>query len=437
MKKTNANFALDLRLPTAIVGLGLTGRSVHRLLLKMGIPEDQIFLFDAKDSTAQFQEPTELLKMNPKSLIVSPGVPLALSWIQDFRNHGGQLTSELSLATSLLDTEKVVGITGSIGKSTCAALLQAGLAKFSQQSFVGGNLGYPLADYVFGKLQGRPTAEWVILELSSYQLENYVNLKCVGSLITYLTANHMERYPSLAAYYSSKWFLAERTIGPVILNTKGGDLKTFVEASPQALQHPNLHWVLPESQEFADVAFAKAQLVGEHNRDNLSLVIKLARLLGWPEAALLGFLEFKGLPHRLENLGLHSEVQWINDSKATTIESVLQAVRSTFTLTKGTMHLLVGGKDKNLPWQELKNLQTLPGTRQFYFFGEVGERARLETGFSGSSHAKMDGALSEASKKARAGDLVILSPGGTSLDEFKSFEDRGNFLKNWLKKNQP
>jgi UDP-N-acetylmuramoylalanine--D-glutamate ligase len=418
---------LDLKLPTAIVGLGLTGQSVLRLLTICGIDRNQIFLFDSKDPSAEYREAESLLRQNPKSLIVSPGVPLSLPWIQQFRANGGQITSELTLATSLLSDEKVIGITGSIGKSTCTSLLKAGLERFSPQSFVGGNLGFPLADYVAQKIGGGPKAEWVVLELSSYQLENYENLECAGSILTYLTPNHMERYPNLDAYYETKWTLVEKTKGPVVLNKNGGDLFKFASRKKTSVL-----WSDPNDSEFSKVDFNRAKLVGDHNRDNLAMVLKLARQLGWPDSAEAGFFDFPGLPHRLENLGVIDGVRWINDSKATTMESVLQAVRSTASLTSQKMHLLLGGKDKNLPWQDLAPLAS--SSRRFYFFGEVREKAQALSGLPGETHPHLKEAIASVRKAAKPGDLVLFSPGGTSWDEFKSFEERGDFFRNQISK---
>ena len=231
-KTLTTPFELDLPLPTAIVGWGLTGQSIYKLLMGIGIPESKILTFDEKDPGARFCQASTLLLQNPKSLIVSPGVPLSLAWIQDFQNRGGFVTSELSLANSLLTEEKVIAVTGSIGKSTCVSLLQAGLLQFSPDSFVGGNLGFPLADYVLKKTQGHPLAPWVVLELSSYQLENFNNLRASLSLITYLTPNHLERYANLEKYYETKWSLVSKTQGPVVINQNGGDLLAFAHRHP-------------------------------------------------------------------------------------------------------------------------------------------------------------------------------------------------------------
>jgi UDP-N-acetylmuramoylalanine--D-glutamate ligase len=181
------------------------------------------------------------------------------------------------------------------------------------------------------------------------------------------------------------------------------------------------------SPEFLSFPFHEAKLVGHHNYDNLALVIRLSRELAWPEISIEGFLEFSGLPHRLENLGQTRGVQFINDSKATTVESVLQAVHSTENLSSGTTFVLLGGRDKNLPWTDLKKLAS--PRRHFVFFGECGVRAAQGSGLTGEYFEGLGQALDFTFSQIRSGDLVLFSPGGTSLDEFTSFEKRGDYFK--------
>ncbi|MFN7729906.1 MAG: UDP-N-acetylmuramoyl-L-alanine--D-glutamate ligase [Bdellovibrio sp.] len=414
--------SFPLQLPTAIIGMGLSGRAILNLLLKYGIPRNQIMTFDKSDTSASDNDNVQLLAKKPKSLIVSPGVPLQTAWIQAFKKAGGQITSELEIAFSFLKSEKVITVTGSVGKSTCVALLQSGLSQFAPNAFVGGNLGFPLADYVSALFEGRARADWIALELSSYQLENFANLRSDATIFTSLTPNHLERYASLEAYYDTKWTLISKTSGPVVLNHHGGDLPSYAEN-----KHGPWIWSSSMSPEFLSFPFHQAKLVGHHNYDNLALVIRLSRELGWPEISIEGFLEFSGLPHRLENLGHTRGVQFINDSKATTVESVLQAVHSTANLSKGTTFILLGGRDKNLPWVDLKKLEN--PRRHFVFFGECGVRAAQGSGLTGEYFERLEQALNFTFSQVRPGDLVLFSPGGTSLDQFTSFEKRGDFFK--------
>lgn len=420
----DCRFISNLRLPIALIGMGITGRSVLELLLAAQIPRNQILTFDAKDLTADFQSTEALLGCQPKTLVVSPGVPLASKWIREYLARGDVfLTSELEIATSLLTTEKTIAVTGSIGKSTCTALLGAGLARFSPAAFIGGNLGTPLAAYALEILRGRPRADWIALELSSYQLENFKNLRADGSILTYLTPNHMERYPNLLSYYDTKWGLYLKTVGPFVCNHSGGDLYEYVTSKRSI----SVLWTDHKSWLEKGFDFSKSKMVGTHNYDNLSLVMKLAKHLEWPPEAEQGFLDFAGLAHRLENLGQIDGTRWINDSKSTTVESALQAIQSTADLGQNHTFILIGGRDKNLPWKELSEAHD--PSRTFVFFGECGALAKETSTLSGSVFSTLSKALDHIWSQNRKDALVLLSPGGTSLDEFKSFEDRGHFFK--------
>lgn len=422
----------QLRIPTPIlvVGLGLSGRSVLRLLKVLGANQQDVFSYDDRDDLAQIRSGEAALRLAPKTLVVSPGVPLKTPWIEKLREQGAVLTSELELAWHYLENEKVIGVTGSVGKSTVVGILGQGL---SHQGFVGGNYGKPLADYVSDVFEEkRARVPWIILELSSYQLENFPSLMCRASILTSLTPNHLERYDSLEDYYKTKLGLLQKTAGPVVLNHSGFDLIPFIKKqrlSPRQLarisstdrKDPLVRKKIPEKN---------LLLLGKHNLDNLAVCVRLAQLLEWPQEIIDGFFRFPGLPHRLENVGERNRVLFVNDSKATTIASVLQAVSSMKSkISRARLfHLLLGGRDKNLPWAELKKLSGIPKAK-FYFFGESADKARKLSGLQGTTHSSMRNALQDVFKNVQPEDLVLLSPGGTSLDEFKSFEHRGEVFK--------
>ncbi len=420
--------------PVAVVGLGLSGEAAKRLLLRNGVKPKDLLTFDDKAGAADFSDPERLLaEGRPATLVVSPGYPLAKDWIRDFTEHGGVVTSETALAVHYLTTEKLIAVTGAVGKSTVVSILEAALQKFAPSSFVGGNLGRPLADYVVDLQEGkRPRAPWVVLELSSYQLENCGNLQADFSAITYLTPNHMERYPSLTAYYDQKWELVARTKKAVVLNAQGGELKKYAQGKKAQAQ---LLWTDQNDEELVPLQLAEAKLLGSHNQDNLALAAKIAREAGWPEAAFQGMKEFPGLPHRMQNLGMRRGVRLVNDSKATTMESVKTAALgiSEQMDRKAQLVLLLGGRDKNLPWQELKELKKIQKLKAV-FFGEVGQRAQQLSGLEGPVFAKLREAIQHLPAIAGVGDTVLLSPGGTSLDEFKNFEERGKVFSDEVQK---
>ncbi len=416
--------------PVCIVGLGISGKSVLRLL--QAAKQPQVFTFDQKDSSAQIKSAAEVIHLNPKTLVVSPGVPLSSPWIQDLKKSGVFITSELSVAGRFLTVEKLVGITGSIGKSTVVSILDAGLQSFSPQSFVGGNLGRPLADYVFDAyFSQRPKAPWVVLELSSYQLENLEGFLFCGGGITYFTPNHLERYSSVKEYYDQKWVLVERTQGPFVINDTSLELMNFVQSKKQ-MTSAQILTSSSHSPRLEQFRLEQTRMLGQHNLENLVFACVLALNLGWPESSFTAMKNFSGLPHRLENVGTFAGVTFVNDSKSTTIASVRTAVDSLQAAVKRRMLLLLGGKDKNLPWQDLSSLSELKNLDCF-FFGDCGELAQKKSGLSGPVFATLQIGVEHTLKHAQHGDLVLLSPGGTSQDQFKNFEERGDFFKSLVR----
>lgn len=425
---------LRFKMPLLVVGHGRSGKSIHRLLQQLGCPRDLLFTYDDQDPAAQLHTPQEVMALNPGTLIVSPGVPLSTPWIQAHVQRGCILTSELEIAAQLLTFEKLVCVTGSVGKSTVAAAIAYGLGP---DCFLGGNFGTPLADYVSQVESGTsPRKPWLILELSSYQLENFPSLQSHFSLITSLTPNHLERYATLEDYYLTKLSLVKKTLGPVILNSSGFDLKRFYQKTFQSTRIFDRTIFTDRNDELVQIVLAKTpQLLGSHNWDNLALAIRVGQLAEFQSDYFSRLLTFPGLSHRLENLGTFKGVTFINDSKATALASVVQAVQSLQTEIHSArrFHLLIGGRDKNLPWKDLQNLP-LPATAELLFFGESADKAKAALGKTGDTFKTLGAALTALKSKVLPGSLVLLSPGGTSLDEFKSFEDRGDFFKKEISK---
>ncbi len=414
------------RTPIVIVGLGLSGQACLEMLLRSGIPRTEIFTHDKK-SPCDLPAEADVFGAKPATLVVSPGVPLRQQWIQNLIRAGTTVSSELELAFQHLTTEKVVGITGSVGKSTVTSVLAAGLKQAGVSHFVGGNLGYPLAHYVRDRLLDKiPAVEYVVLELSSYQLENFASLKCESSILTSLTANHMERYDSISEYYETKFTLITKTTGQKFFNASGLDLLNY---RPRFTSLQSV-WTDRNDPKLADVDFGKMKMVGRHNQDNVAMAWRWGQAHGMKPAYFEGLLNFPGLSHRLENLGETKGVLFLNDSKATTMASVLQAVDSIADLanTRKITYLLLGGRDKNLPWEQLAVLAKTSKLK-FVFFGECADLAQSKSSLPGPRYPKLAEALNALLPQTERDDMVVLSPGGTSLDEFKSFEERGDYFR--------
>lgn len=409
-----------LQMPLVIIGLGKSGQSALALLLKSGHQKNQVLTFDEK-ALSDLKSWSEIENLPVGTLLISPGVPLSSDKIQNLKKLGWAITSEINLAAAFLTDEIVIGITGSVGKSTVTSILGEGAKSTDSNAFIGGNLGTPFCEYAISLLENKPKAKYVILELSSYQLENCEKLKLNYSAITYLSANHLERYSSKNEYYLTKCSIGKITKDTCFVNSASTDLIAYKnEISSKVV--------------LSEISNEKIKLVGKHNLENYCLAEAIAHKCGWSAASLAAMRNFSGLSHRLETVGQFKEILFINDSKATAMDSVLVATEACYELIAPNkkLFLLLGGKDKNLPWEQLKKLSTLKSLEVLYF-GQCASIAKLKSELKGTIFQKMSEAVTDVFKNAKSGDVVLLSPGGTSLDEFKNFEERGNIFKDLIK----
>ncbi len=420
----NTDWIKNLVPPIAVIGLGKSGTSALKLLQAVGFTDADIVTYDDKDANAQLNKPEALILKNPKTIVVSPGVPLNLVWIQKLIANGTFVTSEISLAASIISSEKIIGVTGSVGKSTVVSILAAGARHQDPHCFVGGNIGTPFCEYALHLLSGSPRANWIVLELSSYQLENCRGLKLNYSAVTFLSENHLERYNGVEHYYNAKLKITALTDSMCVFNQASLDCIVHSERSKCA------YYLASATNDLSQAERLQIKLIGVHNHDNFAVARKLAQLAEWTSGSVEKMCLFSGLAHRLESVGIFGGVHFINDSKATAIDSVLVAVSACLEkiLTPAKLILLLGGKDKNLPWQNLSFLKS-DQRIQIIFFGHCGPHAQSTSKLPGALFPNLKLALGQCLKVAQVGDTVLLSPGGTSLDEFKNFEDRGDFFK--------
>ncbi len=420
--------------------MGKSGQATFDLLLSLGYDRSQILTYDQSPTVKEFCDASavsEIKTFAPKTLFVSPGIALKQDWIEGFAKQGVMISSELNLALQCLTTEKKICITGSAGKSTVVALTEAIINGSSLRSKAVGNFGYPIATYAREALQNPDCkVDYLVVELSSYQLENARNLSCDWAMITSLLPNHLERYSCIEEYYATKLQLLTMATRGCILNENGGDLSAHHEIIQKLVSGTAPSEVAQKTFWTTGATELKSyskspRLLGAHNQDNLAMCIRLAHELGLPDSAIQKGFEFQGLPHRLENLGFVGSTLFVNDSKATTIESVLIAARATANDSQKSTLVLLGGRDKHLPWAELSQLKNHAGL-SFIFFGECAKTAEKCSGLSGKSFSSLKEALEELRSSYAKYDIILLSPGGSSFDEFKNFEERGSYFISWM-----
>jgi UDP-N-acetylmuramoylalanine--D-glutamate ligase len=452
-----------------VVGLARQGKALARYLGERGA---EVIVSDLK-SAEELQplreeladlplryalggHPPEILE-GADLLCLSGGVPADLPLAQQARLRGVALSNDSQLFLEACPAP-VVGITGSAGKTTTTELVgrmaRAALGEpvdasrpgsiplqpQARRVWVGGNIGQPLLEWVD---QIRPE-DIVVLELSSFQLELMTRSPQVAALLN-LTPNHLDRHRSMEAYTAAKrrildfqsesdiavlgrddrgaWALRKRVRGRLL--TFGADPHesdgTYIEAGQLRLR-----W----NGEARDLFPVEAiQLRGGHNRQNVLAACAIAAALELPaEAMLAGVQGFAGVEHRLEFVRRVGGADWFNDSIATAPERTLAALHS----FEQPIVLLLGGRDKGLPW-ELLFAELRRRVDHVVLFGEFGPALAKKLGAprKGQLPETVDlapglaGAVQAAALRAEAGDVVLLAPGGTSFDEFPDFAARG------------
>ena len=409
----------------------------------------------ARESMAEYPiqwvfggHPLELLD-STDVICLSGGVPLTLPIVVEALRRGIPLSNDSQIFMEVVPC-KTVGITGSAGKTTTTTLVGS-MAKlaYGDKAYVGGNIGDPLINYV----DNMEADDIAILELSSFQLDQMTISPNVAVILN-ITPNHLDRHVTMEAYTAAKArileFQSKDDVAVLGRDDKGawslrnkvkGKLLTFsLNELEEGLDGAYLHegsLNLRDGNAYLPLMLReKIQLRGDHNVLNVLAAFAIGHAAGLPSDAMLEAVEeFRGVPHRLELVRELHGVRWYNDSMASAPERSIAAIRS----FEEPIVLLLGGRDKDLPWQEL---MSLVGKRveHVVLFGEAAEKIQKTVSNLGLSAKRpivtrvksLHEAVVKAAEVAEAGDVVLLSPGGTSFDEFKDFAERGERFKAWV-----
>lgn len=345
-------------------------------------------------------------------LVVNPAIkqPWDNRFVRAAQAAGVRTTTEIALALDALpDACPRVGITGSAGKSTTAAMIHAGLNAAGITAHLGGNIGGSLLD----RLSTIAPADTLVIELSSAQLWWLDQPRALetdrwldAGVVTNLAENHLDWHGDFPNYASAKHVLTRR-LAPTGIAVLGETVRDFPTAATLA-DLPNIA-DLPE-----------LTIPGEHNRTNAMLGLAACRAMNADEPrAAEGIAAFPGLPHRLQFVREHHGIRYINDSKSTTPDATRLAVDA---FDAPRVHLIVGGSDKGADLSPIAALNAQVNT--LLCIGATGttiaEHARIEP------VGTLDKAVAIAAQRATPGDVVLLSPGCASFDQFTSFEHRGD-----------
>jgi UDP-N-acetylmuramoylalanine--D-glutamate ligase len=362
------------------------------------------------------------------SLVVTPGLPLNRHPIaQRARDAGVEIIGDIELfarARGELPPHKVVGITGTNGKSTTTALVHHILKTAGVPTAMGGNIGLPI-------LAQAPLPEGgiYVLELSSYQIDLTQSLDCDVAVLLNITPDHLDRYESFEAYTASKARLFEMQdtgIAIIMLGdvpTRKVAAKVSAYREPQRKHDPQYRGgEIRTLAKWGDPPVPGPALAGPHNAHNAAAATAVCRDLGVPEDAIAeGLRTYPGLPHRMERIREKDGVLFVNDSKATNPTASAPALAAF-----ERIRWICGGLAKT---DNLDECAPYFGhVRSAYTIGEAAglfERL-LSPHIAVKNCGKLDAAVREAAADAEAGDTVLLSPACASFDQFKDFEDRGD-----------
>ncbi|MBK9208282.1 MAG: UDP-N-acetylmuramoyl-L-alanine--D-glutamate ligase [Anaerolineales bacterium] len=460
---------------TLILGAARQGISLARWLSRHGsnvtlndsrtleeLSSARASLADTNVTWAAGGHPLELLN-NVDVLCLSGGVPLTLPIVQEAIKRGIPLSNDTQIFMEVAPC-KTIGITGSAGKTTTTTLVgKMAEADYGRQtvdrektpsivhgprSFVGGNIGDPLINYV----DDMTADDLAILEISSFQLEQMTISPNIAAILN-ITPNHLDRHGTMEAYTNAKArildFQTEKDTAILGHDDKGawnlrnkvkGNLLTFsLNDLDQGFNGAYLHdglLNLRDGNAYLPLMLReKIILPGNHNVANVLAAFAIGHAAGFKLDDMLEVVEdFRGVSHRLEFVRELHGVRWYNGSIATAPERSMADINA----VSEPIVLMLGGRDKNLPWGEIAKL-IHKRVDHVVLFGEAAEMIQKAISTVGAGRSvdlrrakNVKEAVTLAAEVAEAGDVVLFSRGGTSYDEFKDFEERGETFRKWV-----
>jgi UDP-N-acetylmuramoylalanine--D-glutamate ligase len=430
---------------SVVVGLGKTGASCLRYLAKRGIPVSATDTRRAPPGLAQLGGLADSLDLRlggfdlslldgASQVLMSPGVSLDEPIARAARERGIDVLGDVELFARNVQAP-VIGITGTNGKSTVTSLVAGMAAAAGRSVLAGGNLGEPALD-----LLEQPTPDLYVLELSSFQLETTYSLELEAAVVLNVTADHLDRYPSVAAYALAKARIFAKA-ATVVLNAddplvagmrraadRGGPEHTVTfsiertDADFSLLRTGTQTLLARRGEALLDVS--RMKITGLHNAANALAALALGDAVGLPVPAMLNALEsFPGLSHRSEWIADVDGVRYIEDSKGTNVGATIAAVAG----MPGPLVMIAGGEGKGQDFTPLA--QAFRGkVRHVVLIGK--DAPAVAAALAGvcptQTVASMPEAVIAATRVARAGDTVLLSPACASFDMFRDYGHRGD-----------
>jgi UDP-N-acetylmuramoylalanine--D-glutamate ligase len=371
-------------------------------------------------------------------IVVSPGVPVDAPQLVQARSLGEPVIGEIELAAHFLSGQ-IVAITGANGKTTTTSLAGEIIAAGKFSTLVGGNIGTPAISFAD---EAGPTT-WIVLEVSSFQLETIVEFRPRIAVILNITPDHLDRHKTFDNYVNTKARIFENQQADDFAVLNADDATT---AGLSERTRAQVFW-FSRKKEIEKGAFvrgaqiyfrdgrherqilplAEVSLKGGHNLENVLAGVSIGMVAGCqPEQIQDAVRNFKAVEHRLEFVARVASVDYYNDSKATNVDATIKALES----FPANVHLILGGKDKGSDYSVLQELLR-ERVKRVYTIGAAA--AKIESQIQGAAeieHAEtLENAVRRASEIALEGDVILLAPACASFDQFQSYEHRGRVFK--------
>jgi len=429
---------MDLNGKRAVVlGLGISGMEAAKLLQDNGV---EVTVRDNAANDAKVSQRAEALRQRGIGVelgtgvqattrfdfcVLSPGINPDAPLVRALRQAGLPMFGELEIAYRFCVCP-IVAITGTNGKTTTTELIDAVLATGGKRTMASGNIGTAFSAAV----RESANLDVMVLEVSSFQLEHIVDFRPRISVHLNLTPDHLDRYGSMEEYETAKWqiFRNQTADDYAIVNVnlrlpEFAARKITLCATGAAADYQLIDgWLVAHGEQVLEQN--RTNLIGPHNAENMLAALAVADLYRVPrEAAIAALCRYKPLPHRCEKVAEIGGVTFINDSKATNIDALEKALLAMRT----PVVLLAGGKDKGLDFTGLRPLLR-EKVKAVVLIGQMTEK--LFTAWNSAvpciRSTTLADAIGQARSLAKPGDAVLFSPGCSSFDMFKDFEDRGN-----------
>jgi UDP-N-acetylmuramoylalanine--D-glutamate ligase len=435
----------------AVLGFERSGRALADALLSRGV---SVAVGDRRDASefpglAAFRERGARFFFGgpPKSflegagwLAISPGVPLDSAAVVAARSRGIPVLAELEIAFRIAEAEapgrnRWIAVTGTNGKSTTTSWIADMLSRAGRRVALAGNIGAPLSGFL-----EEPRGRDFVCEVSSFQLEAVERFRADVAVLTNVTPDHLDRYPSFAAYAAAKarLFALQASDGVAVINADDpASARVPIRArrllfsrrgrtaGPGTWIEDGAIWTDASGEVRRVLDAERLALSGAHNVENALAAVAAAASAGVPDGALRDSLAgFRGLPHRTQLVAEGGGVRWVDDSKGTNVDAAAKSLEGFAT---ASVVLILGGRDKHGDFQALRPL-VQRAARRVLTIGEAADV--IEAALAGAAPIErcetMQRAVARAAVLARPGDTVLLSPACASFDQYRNYEERGD-----------